>query len=228
MASASKVPAQAPVAAPFTGETASLQDFQGQAGLYLTQAQGGSLVAQGFASVDATNMQGDAAFVTLTETGVAALAASNTNETVATIAQPVQSTFTVRTDIAPPVGIKRRGPNGGSKYPLDTMEVGQSFHVAKTAAVPDPAGTMASSIANSRVKFAVKVNNPDGMPKMITKTVRTYKSENGKLLKEDGKRVIDTEKEVTVQETTLGRDWVVATVDASDPEGVGARVWRVL
>lgn len=227
MASASKVQPAAPAA--FAGETASLQDFAGQPGLYLTQAQGGPLVAQGFASVDTTNTQGDAAFVTLTETGVAALNASNTNETVATIAQPVQSTFTVRTDIAPPVGIKRRGPNGGSKYPLDTMEVGQSFHVAKTAAVPDPAGTMASSIANSRVKFAVKVNNPDGSPKMITKTVRTYKSEGGKLVKDaDGHRIIDTEKEVTVQETTLGRDWVVATVDASDPEGVGARVWRVV
>lgn len=233
MASATKVSTQVAAPVAFAGETASLQDFTGQPGLYLTQAQGMLLVTAGMASVDTANLQGDAAFVTLTEAGVAALNASNTSETNAAAATPavaVQSSFTVRSDILPPSTIKRRGPNGGSKYPLDTMNLGESFHVAKTAATPDPSGTMASSIANSRVKFAVKVNNPDGTPKMITKTVHTYKKgEDGKLAKgEDGKRIVESESQVTVQDTTLGRDWVVATVDASDPEGAGARVWRVL
>lgn len=204
--------------------SASVQDV-GTEGAYLTQAQGFDLVSKGLASVDTANTQGDAAFVTLTEAGLAVL-----NGTAQAPAAPAANpVFTVRADIPVP-SAKRRGRAGTSKYPIDTMEVNQSFHVPKTAENPDPANTIASSIANARIKYAVKVTNPDGSPKMVSKTVRTYKkSADGKLEKDaEGHRIIETESTTEVQETTNGRDWVVASVDASDPEGVGARVWRTL
>lgn len=204
----------------FQGEVATAQDV-GPNGAYMTQEQGSALVAAGLATVDPANLQGNAALVTLTPAGIASLSAPVT----ASVVIPI---FTIRSDIPMPT-VKRRGRKGGSKYPIESMEVKQSFHIAITATDPDPASRIASSLANARLKFAIPVSNDDGSPKMVEKTIRVYqKNADGKGLAKgaDGHRIVESETKETVQETTNGRDWAVATVDASDPEGAGARIWR--
>lgn len=183
-------------------------------GAYMAQAEGQSLVDAGFASVDVSNVQGDKAFVTLTEAGQKALADSGH--------VAVKPQFTIRTDI--PIPTKRGRGRRGSVYPIETMEVGQSFHIATSAENPDPASRIASSLSNARIKYAVETGEQE------TVTVKVYKRDAEGVIEKDaeGHRVVESQSEVTRPKTKLGRDWSVASVDASDPEGVGARVWRTL
>lgn len=61
--------------------------------------------------------------------------------------------------------VVRRNSKGSKLYPLEKMNVGQSFHIAPTEAKPEPAKTVASRIsaankrhkdAGSEIRFAIR------------------------------------------------------------------------
>jgi hypothetical protein len=202
-------------------------------GLYLSAAEAGPSVAAGFATVDTAQVIDNGnAFVSLTEAGqsiVDALPPAEplSNDNTGAAGGPVANaaavkpapTFVVRNDI--PMPGKRRGRRG-SAYPIEAMEVGQSFHIPVSAENPDPAARIASSLSNARIKFSEATGNTE------TVKVNIYsKDASGAILKTaDGKRVIASTKTETRPQVILTRDWSVSTVDETDPEGPGARVWR--
>jgi hypothetical protein len=202
-------------------------------GDFLTQAEGMELITGGYATVDMSNVDEDKAFVTLTESGKT-LAFAKGGEApeapapafdpapfkAAVAAQTAATAFVLRENI--PMPGKRRGKRGGSAYPIETMEVGQSFHIPVTASNLEPAMRIASSLSNARIKFAVETGEDE------TVEVKVYaKGPDGKPVKDaNGKRVVLSTNVGTRKKMVNTRDWSVATVDASDPDGVGARVWR--
>ena len=195
--------------------------------LMLTQDEGADIVQLQQAFIDGTVQPVDGAVaVRLTPAGEAVLAAAPPAVTRATRA-PVTVSAGVRTDIPAPG--KKRGGKKGSKYPFNMLQVGESFHIAATLENTDPLSSVASSITMARAKYAEPQVNPDGSPVMETVTVKDYqKNADGKIVKgADGHRVVLGEKEVTRQATKVTRDFTSAAVDATDPDGVGARVWRI-
>lgn len=184
--------------------------------LMLTQEEGAEVVKAGLATVDQSKTEGDKAAVSLTEEG-AKVAAEN-----APASAPAASAYEIEDGVAMPTGTNRKGREGG--YPFDKLEIGQSFHVAKSAENPDPASRLASSVSGARVKYSEPVEG-----ETIQVTVKTYKKgDDGKYLKgDDGKRVVDTETTETRPKTRLTRDFACKAVGADDPKGEGARVWRV-
>lgn len=198
--------------------TAVLAIAAAEAGfIMMTQAEGKPLVDAGLASVDTANVEGDKAAVALTDAGKA-VAAENAPKADAA---PAQS-FEIEDGVAIPATSARKGREGG--YPFDKLEIGQSFHVAKTAENPDPASRLASSASGARAKHAVDTDKTE------TVTVSVYKKgEDGKGYAKDadGKRIVESTKEVTRPVKRLTRDFVVKSVGADDPKGEGARVWRV-
>jgi len=188
--------------------------------LMLTQAEGADVVGAGLATVDTANVEGDKAAVSLTETG-AKLAADNAPP-VAAEAPKAKTGFEIDDAVALPASTARRSRDSG--YPFDKLEVGQSFHVATTTENPDPVTRLQSSVSGARNKYAVETGETE------TVTVKTYaKSETGKGFAKgaDGKRIVESTEEVTRPETKVTRDFTVKAVDATDPRGPGARVWRI-
>lgn len=197
-------------------------------GLMLTAEEGKELVAAGYATVDINTVDDNKAFVSLTPAGEALVKEGETpnqkRAPLPTVNPASKAKIELTSDI--PIPTKTRRPKkGGSIYPLETMEVGQSFHVPTTEENPDPLARITSSIANSKRKFSVPVEPAE----TETVKVRTYKRDAaGKLVKgEDGKLVVESTVEETRPVTKLTRDWIAAAVDASDPMGEGARIWRV-
>lgn len=198
--------------------------------LMLTQAEGQDIVNEGFAVVDTSIVEGDTAAVRLTEAGTAKLAetkdnGSNPEATAGTApaATDAKASYDIDDGVPMPTGTVRRGREGG--YPFDKLEIGQSFHVAKSADNEDPAARLASSVSGARVKYSEEV---PGETETVTK--KTYKrgpDGKGYAKDADGKRIVESEETVTVPKLKLTRDFVCKSVDASDPKGEGARVWRV-
>lgn len=189
--------------------------------LMLTQDEGAEAVNAGHAIVDTTNVSGNLAAVSLTDAGKAALATVNGEGTEAVEdGEATGKRFDIDDGVPMPTDTARRGRSGG--YPFDKLNVGQSFHVAKTADNTDPATRLASSVSGARAAFA----EPDGDKTKVV-NVKTYKrGDDGEFVKVDGKRVIETETEETRPVMKLTRDFIVKTVGKDDPKGEGARVWR--
>ena len=181
----------------------------------LTQDEGSELVANAFATVDpATVDENGASMVTLTDLGRAALAPAPAPAATSAV-------FAIDDGVAIPTDKTRRGRTGG--YPFDLLAVGQSFHVPVTADNDKPVDRLASSVSGARAKYAVETAETE------TVKVKVYKrGEDGKSYVKDaeGKRVIESETEETRPVMQITRDFMVKAVDASDPKGPGARVWR--
>jgi hypothetical protein len=96
-----------------------------------------------------------------------------------------------------PMPTARGGGRTSTQYPFDRLEVGQSFHIAATTDKPNPAKSIASTVSAATKKFA-------------TPTGETKKSAKG--------------NDIPVLNYT--RKFSVKAVDANDPKGAGARVWR--
>lgn len=194
-------------------ELMAMIDAAGDAGLMLTQDEGLDLVNNGYATVDTSVTDGNTAKVTLTDAGRAALGASGNTAT----------SFEIEDNIPIPTNTARRGRTGG--YPFEQLEIGQSFHVAaKDGEEPaDVAARLQSSVSGARARFAEDTGEKE------TVTVKTYKkNEDGSFAKgEDGKRIVESEEPKERPVTRLTRDFTVKPVDANDPKGAGARVWRV-
>lgn len=116
----------------------------------------------------------------------------------------VKPTFTIRDDV--PLAPRRGGGGGGreSIYPFDALNVGQSFHVAKTADNENPARTMATAVSQAVRKHALE----DGFET----------DENGNVkLNKAGEQVIKWKPT---------KVFTVRQVGADDPDGEGARIYR--
>lgn len=207
--------------------------------LMLTQEEAGDIVAQGLAVVDTTITENDTAAVSLTDAGKAAMNEVNTaaegagGQAAADAARarlqraPVTVTQGLRKDIPAPG--KKKGGKQGSKYPFDTMEVGESFHIPATMENTNPLASVQSSITQARAKFAVGVVGSDGQPVMEAVKVTHYKKDaEGKYIKDaDGKRIVENETSEQRQKMQITKDFTAAAVDKNDPDGAGARVWRI-
>lgn len=180
--------------------------------LMLTQDEGAEAVAAGFATVDTGVVEGDTAAVVLTEAGKAQIAPAP----VAAVSSP---SFAIDEAIPLPATTGRRSREGG--YPFDKLEVGQSFHVAATADNADPVLRLQSSVSAAKARYAVETGETEIV------TVKEYlRDGKGYVKDENGKRVVvaTTSEKRPVMKTT--RNFTVKAVDASDPRGAGARVWR--
>jgi len=215
--------APTPTRTPVTATGVALLALIAAAGgtMMLTQAEGQDIIAAGDATVDTTKTEGDTAAVSLTEAGQAKVDAENGKPTgTEGDTAAVSGTFDID-DSVPMPGASTRGRSGG--YPFDKLEVGQSFHVAKSADNPTPADRLASSVSGARTKYSTDTGETEEV------TVKTYKKgENGKGFAKDadGKRIVESETKATRPKLKVTRDFTVKTVGADDPRGEGARVWR--
>lgn len=190
--------------------------------LMLTQEEGLDAVNAGHATVDTSIVDGNTAAVRLTDAGRAALSAGEGNGNAG--ATSGASSYAIDDGVALPAAGRSRGRSGG--YPFEALAVGQSFHVglgkddADAAAV---ATRLQSSVSGARSKYSVEVPG-----ETVSVTVKEYaKGPDGKFAKDaDGKRIVTASKTETRPKMRITRDFTVKAVDASDPRGPGARVWR--
>lgn len=194
--------------------------------LFLAQDEGADIVTAGQASIK-TDVEAPAglAAVELTDAGRAFLA-EHQSEVVTPAAVTAKPSYEIEDDVAMPTEKARTGGRQ-FQYPFDKLNVGQSFHVAKSAANPDPAARLASSVSGARTRFSVEERDEAGNVINETVKVSVYsKDAAGKFVMVDGKRVKTGETDVTRPKMKIVRDFNVRAVDATDPKGEGARVWR--
>jgi hypothetical protein len=139
-----------------------------------------------------------------TPEGIAMVNESNTADNAATAAAPAadKPKFVIRTDV--PLTSKRGRATGGTLYPFDELPVGGSFHVPATEKMPKPHKTLGSAVSIATRKYAAQdgyETDAEGKPKLDKKGNQIAKWKNSRVFS-------------------------VRAVDASDPDGVGARVFR--
>lgn len=186
--------------------------------LMLTQDEGLEAVNAGHATVDPSITEGETAAVRLTDAGRAALAAP----TGGAATGGAGANFAIDDGVPVPQRAAR-GRSGG--YPFGNLQVGQSFHVPlgpddETAA--DVATRLQSSVSGARTRFSEATGEKEQV------SVKDYaKSPDGSFTKDaNGKRVVTATRQVSRDKMRVTRDFTVKAVDASDPRGPGARVWR--
>lgn len=181
----------------------------------ITQEQAGSLDSSHF-QVNTADVVDNAAAVQLTDAGKAAAAA----------APATSGGIAIDDDVPMPTGAALRGD---TLYPFDKLEVGKSFHVAKTAENPDPATRLSSSVSGAHLRYSPVITDKAGNPVMEEYKSPVYKrDEAGEYVKENGKRVIERQETKTREKRgEPTRKFRIFKVDASDPRGIGARVFRV-
>lgn len=214
--------------APLTGE-ALLKAIAAGEVTRITKEQAATLNGDHFqvntADVDANG----GALVILTDAGVAA--AGGNAQSAAPAVAASSSAIEIDTDVAMPADLTRRRSPRETLYPFDKLEVGQSFHVAKTAENPEPAVRLSSSVSGAHIRFSPVINGEDGKPVMESYTVPVYQAGpdgKGYAKDADGKRIKTGEE--TKQREKRGeptRKFRIVPVDASDKRGEGARVFRV-
>lgn len=196
---------------------------------YLSQEEGEGLLAAGFITVNANqpdpnNASKVAAYPTAE--GAKFYDENGGNES----AQPEANTSTGKTafeiDDDVPLAEKRRGSLGQKResiYPFDKLGVGQSFHVPVTADMPKPNRTLGSAVSNATKSYAVEDLDANGNKQYETVNV-PVKGADGKIVKNpDGTDQTKPEQRVKMKNT---RVFTVRAVDANDPRGEGARVYR--
>lgn len=108
--------------------------------------------------------------------------------------------------VLPPA--KRKGGGGSGapkKYPFDEMEVGSSFFVPATAAIPDPVKKLGSTVSSANMRYAVA----EGEPKPVE---RTKRGEGNKAMKDAaGNNIRETVMRPTMKQT---RKYVIRAVEA--------------
>lgn len=144
-----------------------------------------ALLTGGLISVDQANINpqnAEQAAATITDAGRAVLAPKPASDPI------VGSSFTLMSNI--PLPEAKRGKGGGagapSKYPFDTMEIGNSFFVPVSADMPDPVKTMQSTVSSTNLRFSEET----GQTKTVTRTKRG--EGNKAVVGPDGKNVQET------------------------------------
>lgn len=197
--------------------------------LELTEAEGAEIVTAGDAMVDPNQLTSDGlAAVRLTPQGQAKIAAATPQAAKAVKAQ-LKVSEGIDYDIPIPEAAERKhGRTGQSKFLFDELQVKGSFHVAATDESPDPLKSLQASLSLARAKYLVGKVDEAGEPVMETVTEKTYdKDADGKIkMDAEGHRIVLSTAQVQKQVMVPSRVFVAASVDASDPKGKGARVWR--
>jgi hypothetical protein len=98
-----------------------------------------------------------------------------------------------------------------SPYPFDTMNVGQSFHIAATEDVPNPSKKYASTVSSANARYSFEVKDAAGA---VVYENKVSKDENGNPVT------------TSVPKLDYTKKFVIRSVDASDARGAGARVFR--
>lgn len=188
-------------------------------GMYLTQAEGADAVAAGDAHVNTDDTQGDTALVMLTPQGAAKVAPKNASKPA----------FEIDDDVPMPTKASKGGKRG-SKYPFDSLKIGQSFHVPTTKDNPDPVAALASSLTGARRRYSIPAVDANGAKLFESATIKTFQLDaSGKRVKgADGKWIVTGSKSEQRPVLKLTRDFMVVAVDKKDPKGPGARVFRKL
>lgn len=100
-----------------------------------------------------------------------------------------------------------RGRAGETSYPFDTMEVGDSFHIAATPENKDPAKSVASSVSTANQKHSKIKTDENG--NTITKSRK---------VRGGGMKDFPEREPIKL--------FTIRAVDNTDPKGPGCRVWR--
>lgn len=134
----------------------------------------------------------------------------------------VKPLFAIDDGIALPT-IKRGGRGRAPIFPFDALEVGQSFHIPATAERPDPAKSLASTVSSANAKYAKDTGEVEEV------TVNKYQvDENGKRVKDAEGHYVKIGSEIVKRpKTAQEREFVLRSVDVTDPRGKGARVFRL-
>lgn len=179
---------------------------------FVTQSEGEALVTAGLITInpEIVNTNGGVAAIT-TDAGKALVAEQSDDSAQANAA--AKSKFEIDDNV--PLAQKRGGGGGGSResiYPFDALNVGQSFHLPATEAMPKPNRTIASAVSQATAKYAVEVKDANGAVVMEA-FERKDKAGN----------VIETGNRPKMQNT---RVFTIRAVGSEDPRGVGARIYR--
>lgn len=162
-----------------------------------------ALADAGYVQFNETIKEGKSIAIRASDEGVAAFNALSGGgaQTQAPVGEVATTTGTAAfkiTKAVPVPTVRRRVGDSASKYPFDALEVGDSFHVPPTEAMPNPAKSLASSVTAANLRFATKV---------------------------PGQHL--SRKKTMVDNYELTRKFIIRAVDEKDPEGKGARIWRV-
>ena len=200
--------------------------------VYMTQEEGFELAQMGLILPDASRtspINPNAVLVNITDYGKEKLAEMSVPTPPAPVVQhveeKVESGFAITSDV--PVPKVMRDPSKSKprkcKYPFDQLEVGQSFHLPVTEEKPEPWKVLAPFVtaANTRSKEPVVPEET-----VMVKRKRIVLDENGNKVKEDGKLVYER-FEVEELKLVQTKKFICRKVDSDDPDGEGARVFRV-
>jgi hypothetical protein len=113
---------------------------------------------------------------------------------VAAVEPASKPIFELQSNVAVPV--IKRGGRTGDIYPFAKMEIGQSFFIGATEAKPNPAKSLASTVASATARYAQK----------------------------DGDKTRTTKKGKVVPVMVETRKFIVRSVEEGGVKG--ARVWR--
>lgn len=133
--------------------------------LYLKRAEFGSLVNEGLAEINEDYKDGNKIATRITDAGLNWLksfeADSTETETPAatkpaTNKENPMSSIEIISGAPIPAGKPRGRAAKSSKYPFDSLEVGQMFFVAATAEKPEPWKTLASLVSDANRRYATE------------------------------------------------------------------------
>lgn len=152
----------------------------GANGMYTTPDVHGPLVEAGFVELNPAgpNEAGE----TLTRATQKGIDSMNQNANTAapaaaSTAAPVASSFAIEDGIAMPTGSNRG--KGGTVYPFDALNVGQSFFVPNTEDKPNAAKSLASTVSSATARYAEVVEgqfktNKKGKQVPVTRETRKF------------------------------------------------------
>jgi hypothetical protein len=92
----------------------------------------------------------------------------------------------------------------GLKYPIERLEVGQSFFAAKSEKMPDPMKTLGSAISAAKQKYATQTGTQQ--------VVRSKRGEKNRLILDpQGQKLMET-KDMPIWD--YARKWILRPVEA--------------
>ncbi len=217
-------------------------------GYFLTAAEGEQLLAEGLITVDPSQVSPsnpNAYRVTLTEAGLAQLTTIPTEPTPTPKVVPVISQVTSAIGLPQPKSRSGRSGGTGSPkkgvYPFDELlppvqdpVTGQwqyySFHVAAGPDNPQPWKKLASTTTAANKRYMTQQLDPaTGQPVMQTVAKKVPAIDpvtNAPVLNADGSKQL-VEQFVSEPVMVPTRKFASYRVDATDPNGVGARLYRI-
>lgn len=216
----------------------------------MTIEQGTNLANAGYITIDNTQASLEdptAVLCTITDLGQAQLNSMLAAPPVAPGQVPAAAPAAAPAAVAPPVAapataavvapvaapVVAKGvpiPAGGTfgsrsgSYPFDSMEIGDSFHIAVSAQNPKPWTKIAATVGNATKKSMVPANPPQ---KETVKKRQVVRDAEKNVIKDaNGKKVFET---ITVEQDVMvaTKKFIVRHAAANDALGAGARIFRV-